>query len=95
MATNNSNSTDNDELKLLILQLASRLSGIDSKLTGFSEQILTEVRSSVDVKTELPSPNPTAKTSTSQDDSEGRIARLCMTINALYEYHLSLCFPLL
>lgn len=67
MAENNNISTN--ELKSLILQLASEISGLDSKVTGFSEQILSEVKRGVGIKPEFSSSKREASISKNPDDN--------------------------
>lgn len=70
MAENDSISTN--ELKSLIIQLASEIAGLDSKVTGFSEQILSEVKRGVGIKTEFSTSKQEASISENLDDNVGK-----------------------
>lgn len=70
MATHNSNSVE--DLKSILLQISTRISGIDSKVTDISEKFQSVAERGADVKTALTLSKPEASIASNQDDSEGR-----------------------
>lgn len=68
MATHNSNSVE--DLKSILLQISTRISGIDSKVTDISEKFQSVAERGADVKTALTLSKPEASIASNQDDSE-------------------------